>query len=261
MIKNFALTLILLVFTISFLPQKSYATGIEASIGLWRQNPSGDIAYNPISTIDKLNIETELNLEREDRFFARIKADLPLFFPNIYLIATPMEFEDTGSRDVNFTFGDITFDVNFPFESKIELDHYDIALYYEVPFLETSTLGKFNAEIGFNAKIIDFNAEVTGRAVTGTTMTESQSQTIVVPMIYAGAQINPVDLISIEVEARGIAYSSNHYYDFIGRVKIKPIGPVFIAGGYRSEDIKIDHSGVEASIKFSGPFAEAGVYF
>ena len=259
--RNLALSLILLVFTISLLPQKSYATGIEVSVGLWRQKPSGDIAYKPLSTIDRLSIEQDLNLEEEDRVFARIKAELPLFFPNIYVIVTPMKFENAGSKDVNFTFGDITFDVNFPYESKIKLDHYDIALYYGLPFLKTSTLGKLNVEIGINTKIIDFEAEISGDKVGGGPITESKSETIVVPMIYAGIQFNPVDLLSIELEGRGIAYSSNHYYDFIGRVKIKPVGPLFIAGGYRHEDIEIDNSGVEASIKFSGPFVEGGVYF
>jgi outer membrane protein len=259
--KNLALSLILLVFTISLLPQKSYATGIEVSVGLWRQEPSGDIAYKPLSAIDRLSIEQDLNLEEEDRIFARIKAELPLFFPNLYVIATPMKFENAGSKTLDFKFGDTEFDMSFPFTSKVGLDHYDIALYYGLPFLKTSTLGKLNVEIGINTKIIDFEAEISGEEVGGVPITESKSETIVVPMIYAGIQFNPVDLLSIELEGRGIAYSSNHYYDFIGRVKIKPVGPLFIAGGYRHEDIEIDNSGVEASIKFSGPFVEGGVYF
>jgi outer membrane protein len=260
--RNLALSLILLVFTISLLPQKSYAIGIEASVGLWRQKPSGDIAYKPLSTIDRLSIEQDLNMEEEDRIFARIKADLPLFLPNVYLIATPMEFENEGSKTVNFNWGGTTFDWEVPFTTKLQLDHYDIALYYGVPLLETATLGKLNVELGINTKIIDFKAEVSGKEdITGTAITESRSETIVVPMIYVGVQLNPVDLLSIELEGRGIAYSSNHYYDFIGRVKIKPVGPLFIAGGYRYEDIEIDRSGVEASITFSGPFVEGGVYF
>ena len=95
----------------------------------------------------------------------------------------------------------------------------------------------------------------------GVTVTESESATLPVPMLYAGLQINPIDMLSVEAEFRGIAYQSSHYYDFIGRVKVKPYGPLFIAGGYRSNDLKIDHSDVEASLKFSGPFFEAGVFF
>jgi hypothetical protein len=80
-------------------------------------------------------------------------------------------------------------------------------------------------------------------------------------MIYAGAQLNPVDLVGIEAEVKAISYNSNHYYDVIGRVKVKPAGPFYVAGGYRLNDLEIDESDVEASVKFSGPFFEAGVSF
>jgi hypothetical protein len=80
-------------------------------------------------------------------------------------------------------------------------------------------------------------------------------------MIYAGIIVKPIDLLSIEFEARGISYGSNHYYDYIGRLRVNPIPLVFIAGGYRSESVKIDESDVLADIKFSGPFIEAGVHF
>jgi hypothetical protein len=80
-------------------------------------------------------------------------------------------------------------------------------------------------------------------------------------MIYLGAQLKPVKYLSLEAEARGIAYSSNHYYDLIGRLKVQPIGPVFIAGGYRYEDVKIDQSDVKAKITFQGPFLELGIVF
>ena len=80
-------------------------------------------------------------------------------------------------------------------------------------------------------------------------------------MIYAGIMVKPIDLLSIEVEGRGIAYGSNHYYDFIGRLKVNPIPLVFIGAGYRSESIKIDESDVLADIKFAGPFVEVGVSF
>ena len=67
---------------------------------------------------------------------------MPLLIPNIYLMATPMEFEATGSKSVNFTFGDRTFTGNTNFTSSLQLDHYDIAFYYGLPFVKTATLGK-----------------------------------------------------------------------------------------------------------------------
>lgn len=74
-------------------------------------------------------------------------------------------------------------------------------------------------------------------------------------------QINPIDKLSIEAEIRGITYSSDHYYDLIGRVKYKTVGPAFIGAGYRVEDLKIDEKDVNANIRFGGPFVEIGIEF
>jgi len=259
--RTFFTAALMVVLMVALMPGESFALGVEAAVGMWRQSPSGDLGYKVVSDNDRLDLEDDLNYDTENRVFGRVKADLPLFLPNVYLVATPMEFEGDGSKTFNFQFGDTTFNVNFPFTSRVQLDHYDVALYYSLPFLKTATMGKLNAEIGINARIIDLEAEVSGRDLTGNTVTESESFTLAVPMIYAGVQISPIDLVALEVEGRGIAYNSNHYYDFIGRLKVKPFGPVFIAGGYRMEEIKIDHSDVEVSIKFAGPFLEAGVQF
>ncbi|MEW6068820.1 MAG: TIGR04219 family outer membrane beta-barrel protein [Nitrospirota bacterium] len=235
-------------------PHTASAIGFEAAIGGWQQDPSGDISYKG----ESLSVEDELKYDAETKIFGRVKIDMPSVLPNIYLMATPMKFEAEGSKDISFTFGDETFAANVPFDSSVQLNHYDICLYYGLPFVETASLGKLNAEIGINARIIDFEAEVSQDTIN---ISESTSLTIPVPMIYVGIQVKPVDLIAVEAEARGIAYSGNHYYDLIGRLKVKPVDPLFIAGGYRYENIKIDESDVEAEFTFQGPFLEAGVEF
>ncbi|MEW6215806.1 MAG: TIGR04219 family outer membrane beta-barrel protein [Nitrospirota bacterium] len=240
-------------------PSVAGAIGFEAAIGAWNQDPEGYVSYKPITAVDQLDIDRDLKYDKETKVFGRLKVDMPLVLPNIYIMATPMKFEsDKGQKDVTFSFGGQTFTASVPFTSKVQLDHYDIAFYYGVPFLKTATLGKLNAEIGINARIIDFKAEV-NQPTTG--LSASKSTTIPVPMVYVGVQLKPISLIAIEAEARGIAYSSNHYYDFIGRLKIKPAGPIFIAGGYRYEDIKIDYNDILSEVKIKGPFVEAGIEF
>ncbi|MDP2166829.1 MAG: hypothetical protein Q8J64_00680, partial [Thermodesulfovibrionales bacterium] len=61
--------------------------------------------------------------------------------------------------------------------------------------------------------------------------------------------------------ARGISYSGNQLISLIGRLKVKPIGPLFIAGGYRHDNLKVDEEDIKADLKFKGPFAEAGFEF
>ena len=83
---------------------------------------------------------------------ARAKVELPLILPNIYLMYTPMSFDGTGSKNVTFTYGNQTFNANAPIQSKLTLDHIDLALFYPVPLLKTATLGKLNAELGLNVR-------------------------------------------------------------------------------------------------------------
>lgn len=241
-----------------FVPAVAGAIGIEASIGAWNQDPEGYVSYKPSSSTDRLDIDQNLNYDKETKVFGRLKIDMPLVIPNIYLMATPSRFDGRGQKDVNFKFGDKIFNANVPFDSEVQLDHYDIALYYGIPGLKTLTLGILNIELGLNARIIDFYAKV-DQPSTG--LSASKSATIPVPMVYAGIQVKPIDLLKIEGELRGIAYSSNHYYDIIGRLKVSPFGPLFIAGGYRYEDVKIDYSDIESEFKLKGPFLEAGIEF
>ena len=243
------------------IPVSAYAIGAEVAVGGWGQSPSGNLGYKATDTLD---LEKDLKYDTESRVYGRLKIDMPLIIPNVYLVATPMEFEGKGGKDLSFTFGGTEFS-GTEFDSKLTLDHYDIALYYGVPFLELATLGIFNAEVGLNARILDFSAELTGQSTLGSKVTESTSETILVPMIYIGAQVNPIKFVSFELEGRGYAYNDNHYYDFTGRVKVKPLGiPIvkpFVAVGWRQENFKIDEYDIKADLDFSGPFAEVGIDF
>ena len=42
---------------------------------------------------------------------------------------------------------------------------------------------------------------------------------------------------------------------------MRPVKQIFIAGGYRHENIEFDHEDIKASVTFKGPFAEAGMEF
>ena len=249
---------------LTLVPGTASAIGIEASIGVWNQNPIGDISFRAGSAQDNLNIKDNLKYSDKTKLTGRVKIDMPLFLPNVYLMATPTEFNGTGIKNTTlptFQFGNVQFNGAIPFASKLKLDHYDIGLYYGVPMLKTATAGVLNVEVGLNARIIDFKAEVTGTNALSQTVTESKALTIPVPMLYAGVQVTPVKWFAAEGEVRGIAYGSNQYFDLIGRAKLKPFGPFFAAAGYRYEKVKIDVDDVKADATFSGPFGELGVEF
>ena len=244
------------------LPYRAFALGLEAGIGYWKQNPSGTLEYNPAGTAtaaDTLDLKNDMNLESKTRPFVRVKAELPLFLPNVYFMATPMSFEGTGAKNVPFTYGNQTFNAGVPIQSKIKMDHYDLALYYTL--LDKLTLDKVNLDLGLDVRAIKFEGTISGKDLANNPISASKDLSLYVPMAYVGLRVKPISAFSIEAEARAIAFGGSHYYDLIGRLKVKPIGPLFIAVGYRSETVKIDTNDVKTDIKLAGPFAEVGVTF
>jgi outer membrane protein len=237
-------------------PNRAFAFfGLEAGVGYWQQSPSGTLSYQGTSDID---LKNDLNLDNKSQAFVRIKAELPLILPNLYFMATPMSFTGSGTLTRPITYGNTTFNVSAPVQTKLKLNHYDLALFYPIPLLKTATLGILNVDLGLNARKIDFEGTISQDSLG---LTASKSLSIYIPMIYAGVQIKPISLLAIEAEFRGIAIGQNHYYDYIAKLRVNPIPVVYISGGYRSEDVKIDQSDVKANVKFSGPFVEAGVSF
>jgi outer membrane protein len=242
------------------LPTISHAImGVELAVGGWQQEPGGTISYTDLGLAGTdLDLERDLGYDDEKGITGRLKLDTPLALPNIYLVGAPMEFEGTGNRAFNF--GGVQYSGGF--NSKLTLNQYDITLYYGIPLLSTASLGKLNIDAGLNVRIIDFEAEITGQdSVTLATVTESESETLPVPMVYLAVQVSPIEKATFELEARGITYGDNKAFSLIGRVKVNVAGPVFAAGGYRYEDIEIDEDGVIADMDFGGPFIEAGVQF
>jgi len=240
------------------LPVSSHAIGVEFAVGGWYQDPGGDISYKGLTANDTISIENDLMYDSKFRFTGRVKIDMPLIIPNVYIMATPMSFDGTGTKTIDFNFGDINFSRDVEYYSKVNLNHYDIGLYYGLPFLGLATLKTLNVDVGLNVRIVDFTAEIRQDTLS---LTESKSLTVPIPMIYVGVQIKPVKRIAIEGEGRGIMIGKNKYVSLIARLKAKIFGPVFVAGGYRYDKINIDQSDVKFDATIDGFFFEAGAEF
>ncbi len=240
------------------LPVTAHAFGIEIAGGSWYQSPNGHLAYDKSGSGTRLDIEDDLKYDDEFQLSGRLKLDMPLFIPNIYLMATPMNWDEKGQKDTNFNFGGVNFQGNVPFKSELKMNHIDLALFYGLPFVETGTAGLLNIDLGLNVRTIDLKAEIKQDA---TGLDESQSYVLPIPMVYLGVQLKPLDWLAIEGEGRGLGYGGDHYYSLIGRLKIKPFGPFFIAGGYRYDDIDFDYQDVLVEANIGGPFAEVGFEF
>jgi outer membrane protein len=240
------------------LPATSFGFGFEFSLGAWYQQPSGTLSFDKTTNADDLSLNNDLNYNDKWQPSGRLKIDMPLLIPNLYLMYTPMKWSEPGSKDVDFSFGGENFQGNVDFDSELKMNHLDVAFYYGIPGIRTATLGALNIDLGLNFRLLDFKAEIKQQAIN---QKESESYLLPIPMLYAGAQIKPLDWIALDLEGRGIYYSNNHWVSLIGRLKIMPFGPLFVAGGYRYDNINIDYQDVDVDADFKGPFAEAGFEF
>ncbi len=247
--------------TLFLLPMPAFAMPLleaEVALGWWRQSPAGYISY---ASDDRIDLEDVLNYDGENRLTGRVKIDMPSLIPNLYLMASPMEFKETAVTEDFYEFGDIVITPGQRFQSKLILDHYDIALYYNIPLLETATFNSLNVELGINTRIYKAEATVSQEIPVGIEVRESEQETILIPMAYIGVRLSPVDKIFLEGEFRGITYSGSDMYSLIGRVKLKTLGPLFVAGGYRYEKGETHDWDIEFDLDASGPFIEAGLAF
>ena len=239
-------------------PAAAFGFGLEFSLGSWLEQPSGTLSYDKSSSADDLSLENDLNYGDKWQPTGRLKIDMPFVIPNIYLMYTPMKWDETGSTSTNFRFGDETFEANVDFKSELKMNNLDFALFYGLPGVRTATADTLNIDLGLNFRLMDFKAEVNQK---DTGLKASESYFLPIPMAYGATQIVPVDWFALDFEGRGSAYKSNYYFSLIGRVKIMPFGPLFVTGGYRYDSFKIDYKDVDVDAEFRGPIAEIGFDF
>jgi outer membrane protein len=231
------------------------ATGFEAAIGGWYQDPGGDLSYK---SNDSLDVDNDLKYDTETRLHGRARIELPIFLPNIYLMAAPSEFDGTGQKNVSFQFGDEIYQANEPFYSKLTFNQYDVALFYGLPFIRVATLDRLNVDIGVNVRIIDLDARVRQDAAG---LSQRESITVAIPQLFIGVQLVPLDWLAIEAEGRGLTINGNSAYSLIGRLRINALGPVFVAGGYRYDTIDVNEDDIDIDFTIQGPFVEVGLKF
>lgn len=241
---------IMVLLGLALVPSAAQAYWLDIGAGYWSAEPTGSIAYSGATAGTAVDLDTDMGLEKEGFAHVRAKVDLPLL--NIAFMATPMEYE--GSGTASFDFGGTTYST--PYDTTLTMNHYDVALFWGIPFLETLTADMLNVEFGLNARMLDFETSVDD----GTNV-ESQDISATIPMVYLAAQFRPIDSFNIEAEIRGLSIGDNKYTDTIARLKWRPIPLFNISAGYRAQKLELDDSGIVSDMEFKGPFAELGLQF
>ena len=82
-----------------------------------------------------------------------------------------------------------------------------------------------------------------------------------VPLLFVAAQLNLIGGFALEAEIRGLDVGYASVISAIGRVKYNTLGALFVAAGYRYEEVTVDEDDFDVDITVAGPFAEVGFSF
>ncbi len=242
-----------------FFPMYVYSLPLidaEIAAGGWFNSPGGEAGYKG----DSLNLEKDLGYDSETKIGGRIRVELPLLLPNVTAMTTGLSYDGNYKTDKAFKFGNQIFDASTNFYSKVKLDHYDFAVSFSLPLLNLASLGKLQADIGVNLRLMEIEAEME-QTQGDMLIRESKSFTLPVPMGYVFLRVEPFSGLGFEAEGRLLSIGGNSISSILARVRYNVFGPLFIAGGYRIDKMDIDAKDVVIDTDFKGPFVEAGFKF
>ena len=237
----------------------------QIHVGMWWTSPDGGISYSPVGPTQFVDLDDNLGLDTQWEPMFRVKTELPNL-PNLYFKVTPLSFDDTGTSNQPFLFGDTVFLADEAIDSELTLNIYDLALFYRTPLVELGGRSAINAEVGLDARIITARAELTqvdfGEDPSSFEVLDvSARENVVFPMVYAGLDMQATEMLSLEAEIWGYAFRGEDLYSLIGRVSLDHFEPFLASIGYRAEIMDFDKDDLEIDANFMGPFIEVGFGF
>jgi len=198
--------------------------GGEVDLGYYSHSPSGTAQYKG----DVVDVEKDLHWENEQDMFVRAYFEHPIpIVPNIRLGYSKFSHEGNGQASFIWNNFQMT-DPNV--YSKIDLNIYDITLYYE--FLDNW----ISADAGLNIKYLDGTVDVKS-----TTDSSSNDIQVPIPMLYLKGKVDvPTTDLSFQLEGDYISYGGNMLYDFELGARYTFVAGLGIEAGYKAMKIKID---------------------
>ncbi|MGD9354755.1 MAG: TIGR04219 family outer membrane beta-barrel protein [Desulfobacterales bacterium] len=252
---NLSIAVVLLLCTA--LPPKGDAFDAQEALWVWKRPPTAELAFDPLSPASVRAFEDNRDLDEDTRFFGQFIVDMSQYLPNICVMATPIKYEGINISNMRLDFGGESFREDVAIDSNVTLNDLDIALYYGIPFVKTVSHDRLTVDLGINVRTIDFEDEIKRDSIDQA----SENFILPIPMVFAAVQFNPLDVLALEAEGRGISIGGKKSYGLIGRLRWKTHGPIYAAGGYRFSRYEIDDDGMVVNTVISGPFVEAGLSF
>ncbi|NMT63845.1 TIGR04219 family outer membrane beta-barrel protein [Marinobacter orientalis] len=220
--------------------------GVGANISYWNSDLSGEAGKNN----DFVDVENDLDLDSDSNanLSAYFEHPVPLL-PNVRLNYTRIEQSGRGQLSTGFDVVPGGVDVN----SDLDLDQFDVTLYYEV--LDNWV----NLDLGLTARNLDGELIIQEAGGAG-----SVSQTDVdgvIPMGYLAARFDlPFSGVSVGGEANVISFDGDSVYDYnaYGQYQLSLLQ---LRAGYRQMGVDYEDGDDRLDIELGGPFVSAGLTF
>lgn len=221
--------------------------GLYAGVGSWLSDYDGK-AGKPSVSLNQLGVDEHYN----NYFYVALEHPVPLL-PNIRLTQTKIKSSQTGTITNSFTIGDTTYAANESVNSRFDLSHRDITLYYQL-------LDNW----------VNFDWGLTVRQFDGYVRAESTSSSeklnidLTAPMLYAKAQFDlPFTGLSAGIEGNYTRYSDNSLNDYTAKITylFDSAVDLGVEVGYRTMAIDISDNDLKADMTLKGPYAALIAHF
>lgn len=227
---------------------------VYAGAGSWSTSVSGDLGDTETS-VDELGLDDQSNTY----FYVAFEHAVP-FVPQVRLEQSGVKTEGDETLTESFEFSGIDYELNTNIESEVDISWTDIVLYYELAMFD----------FGLTFRNVDLDVSATGTdadSLTDEVVTESESVSGVLPMLYAQTKIDlPFTGLYVTGNANFISASDSSITDFRGalgyEMEIPVIAKVGLELGYRSFAIDIgEDEDVSGNIEFDGAYFGLNVKF
>jgi len=247
------LTKFIFLFSLLAIPHLASAELIIINGNSWDKEVSGKIRDNATLS-QEVDLKSDLFLQDKKESFvvAYIEHPVPVL-PNIRLGSTSMNHAGSGTLTRSFTYNNQTFTLSEAINTRLNLDHTEVALYWNIL---DNVVG---FDLGLNAKF--FDGSVYMNVAGGNTVNEAFDETV--PMLYGGLQIELPYGFQIAGDVSYISFDGSSFTDTLIRLRWTSDFHLGVEVGHRS--FVIDYEDTDANeyvdIDISGPYAGVHLAF
>lgn len=229
---------------------------LDIGTGVWMPEYSGELGESQ-TAVDSLN----LSEDNANVYYATLEFPVPVV-PAVRIKHTDLSTEGNSDITVDFQLDDFTFSADGDLYTSLDLTHTDYTLYWGLP--------KFYLDVDFGATIRQFDGEaIATGTVTGQTeqQTENVDIDIIIPMLFADVRLDlPFTGLYLGVDGNFISAGDNTLSDFTAKVGYNTDAlPILLdlefEAGYRSMELKVDESDIQADVTIEGPYLGVQIAF